>query len=116
MKEALQIILMIVILVCVYGLTRWVNAWRIRRAYAFIIQDLNGKQAFDPDTAVDLPYARMRILRVGLRDFRPRAMGFLISGDIVGKTADDRYYLKNRELASTVMAQDPTISIKGEEG
>jgi hypothetical protein len=116
MREAIQIILMILILVCVYGLTRWVNTWRIRRAYAFIIQDLHGREAFDPDRAVDLPYARMRILRVGLRDFRPRAMGFLISGDIVGKTVDDRYYLKNRELASSIMAQDPTISVKGEAG
>ena len=97
MSETGQIILALCILILLIALARRINAWRIKRAYAFIIKDLEQKGAVDPSSAVALPYAEMGMFRMGTRDFRPKALEHLIIGDVVGKTDSGNYYLKDKK-------------------
>lgn len=96
MSETTQIVLGLVFLVAVYVLTRYGVALRMKRACDFLIKDLERKEAFDSASAAELPYARVSFIRIGMRDFRPKALESMIEGDIVGKTAEGRYYLKKR--------------------
>ncbi len=98
MSESGQIIVAISALIAVYMLTRKVNAWRIKRAYMLIIKDLEKRKAFDEISAIALPYVNQSIFRVGVRDFRPKALQFLIASDIVGMTQAGKYYLKKRDV------------------
>ena len=97
--ETGQIILLVGILMVVYLLTRKLHAWRMRRAYLFVVEDLKQREAYDPPSAVALPYARSNMFRFGTRDYRPKAIQYLVMGDILGVTEDGRYYLKDREIA-----------------
>ena len=96
MPEFVQIILGIIFLAIVYILTRYGIANRIRRTATLIMQDLERREAFDPRSAVDLPYAKPQHFRFGLRDYRPKALESLLQGGIIGKTETDKYYLKER--------------------
>jgi hypothetical protein len=100
MNESGQIIIAICLLIAVYMLTRKVNTWRIKRAYMGIIKDLERKEAFDESSAITVPYARESIFRVGVRDFRPKALQFLVASGIVGITEAGKYYLKKRDVGS----------------
>jgi len=97
--ETGQIILLGCVLVIVFFLTRRLHAWRLKRAYLYVVQDLKQQEAFDPASAVALPYAKTSMLRFGTRDYRPKAIQYLIMGDILAMTEDGRYYLKNRDIA-----------------
>ncbi len=97
MWDNLQIALGIAAVIVAYGLTRKINAWRIKRAYESILRELEQKKAFDPPSATKLPYARQSIIRAGMKDFRPKAVEYLVAADIVGKTGEGKYYLKDRE-------------------
>jgi hypothetical protein len=96
MSESGQIMVAICLLIAVYMLTRKVNAWRIKRAYMRIIKDLERKEAFTPASATALPYTRESIFRVGVRDFRPKALQFLIASNLVGVTESGTYYLREK--------------------
>jgi hypothetical protein len=96
MSETAQIIVGVLLLVAVYILTQMVVGYRIKRAARGIVRDLDFKKAYTPESAIELPYAKTNLFRIGLRDFRPKALEALIQGAIVGKTATDNYYLKKR--------------------
>lgn len=98
MSESGQIIIAICLLIAVYMLTRKVSAWRIKRAYMGIIKDLEEREAFDEESAIALPYVNHSIFRVGVRDFRPKALQFLVASDIVGVTEAGKYYLKKKDV------------------
>ncbi len=95
MSETIQIILGFFFLIGIYILSRFGVVWRIRRASNFIVKDLESRAAFDSASAVDLPYAKAGYFRVGVRDFRPKALESLIQGGIVGRTESHTYYLKS---------------------
>jgi hypothetical protein len=97
MPEFVQIILGLLFLIVVYILTRIAVAWRIRHLAIPIIQDLERREAFDPDSAVELPFANANRFRVGLRDYRPKALESLVQGHIVGRTQDGKCYLVERQ-------------------
>ena len=103
MPESLQIVLGILFLVVVYILTRWGAVVRMRRAALATVKDLEASRAFDPATAVKLPYERPSTLRMGIRDFRPKALESLVAGNIVGKTDDSRFYLKQRNAEALLL-------------
>ncbi|MFZ0447692.1 MAG: hypothetical protein WAL98_00490 [Desulfatiglandaceae bacterium] len=96
MSENMQIILAIFFLVGVYILTRYGITWRIRRASLFIIRDLEKRKALDPESAVELPYGKKELFKVGIRDYKPRALESLIHDGVLGKTENGMYYLKRR--------------------
>jgi hypothetical protein len=96
MSETLQIVIGIVLLVGVYILTQMVVGLRIKRAARGVVRDLDHLKAYDPATAAVLPYAKPNLLRIGLRDFRPKALGALMQGQVVAQTPDGKYYLLKR--------------------
>lgn len=105
MSETVQIIIGIGFLLCLIVLSRRFMAWRIRRAFFMIVEDLNEKGAFDAQSAVDLPYARSHLFRVGLRDYRPMAMKQLIQQNIVGVTPEGTYFLINRDILNQIQTK-----------
>jgi hypothetical protein len=68
MPEFIQIILSIIFLIVVFVLTRFSIARRIRRTATLIIKNLVRREAFDPRSAADLPYAKQHYFRIGMRD------------------------------------------------
>ncbi len=100
MSETTQLIIGIGVLILVVVLTRRFHAWRFKRAYLFIIDDLKKKAAYSAHSAVELPYAKKKLLRMGARQQRPQALEHLILENIVGKTEDGRYYLIQKNIGS----------------
>ena len=98
MPETTELIISLLILGAAIVLTRQFHAWKIKRAYLTIIEDLKSKGARTPETAINLPYARRHALRIGLRDHRPVALKGLIAENIVGLTEDGRYYILDRRV------------------
>ena len=98
MSETSELIIGIGILIIVITLSRRFHAWKTKRAYIFIIEDLKTQGAFDPASAVDLSYTRNAMFRIGYKDHRPTALKHLISNNIVGITTDEHYYLKDRSI------------------
>lgn len=96
MSETTQIIIGIILLIGVYILTQVVVGYRIKRAARGIIRDLDFKKAYTPESAIELPYAKSNLFRIGLRDFRPKAVDALVQGGIAGRTAAGKYFLKKR--------------------
>jgi hypothetical protein len=95
-SETLQIVIGVLCLIGVYILTQMVVGFRIRRAGTAIVADLERRKALDPASAADLPYAKTSLLRIGLRDFRPKALEAMVRAEVVGLTAGGKYYLKKR--------------------
>jgi hypothetical protein len=98
MADAMQITLGILFLILVFILTRYGMTWRIKRAGRRIISDLERLGAQSPDSAVELPYMKKHLIKIGMRDFRPTAMQSLMEAGIVGMTGSGKYYLKMKPL------------------
>jgi hypothetical protein len=96
MGEKGQIVVAIILLIGVYFLSRRVQMWRMRRAYASVLKDLRARGAGDASSAVKIPYARKKIFNVGMKDFRPKAVEFLVMNDLIGRTPEDTFYLKEK--------------------
>jgi hypothetical protein len=97
MSESTQIIVGVILLIGVYILTRRVHAWQMRRAYTTVLKDLEQREAFDPSSAVELPYAKVGIFRMGTRDYRPKAVEYMTQTGIAAMTGDGKYYLRERK-------------------
>ena len=100
MSETTELILAITALIAVITLTRRYHAWRFKRAYIFIIDDLKNKGAYSADSAVNLPYAKRNLLKMGLRQHHPQALDHLIMENIVGTSEDGRFYLMQKNVGS----------------
>ena len=94
MSDAIQITVGILFLILVFILTRYGITWRIKRAGRRIIEDLDRLGAQGTGSAVELPYMKKQLIKIGMRDFKPTAMQSLLEGGIVGMTASGKYYLK----------------------
>lgn len=94
MSENTQIIVGVILLIGVYLLTRKFHAWQMRRAYTTVLKDLEQREAFDPSSAVELPYTKVGIFRMGTRDYRPKAVQYMIQTGVAVMTADGKYYLR----------------------
>ena len=96
MSETGRTIFAICILIAVYILTRKFHAWRMRQTYQSIVKDLEKNEALDPFSAIELPYAKKGVFRIGMRDYRPKAIQFMIANNIIGMTGSGKYYLKDK--------------------
>jgi hypothetical protein len=96
MSETTQIIIGILLLVSVYIFTQMVVGYRIKRAARGIVRDLDFKKAYSADSAIELPYAKSNLFRIGQRDYRPKAVAALVQGGIVAQTAAGKYFLTKR--------------------
>jgi hypothetical protein len=113
MSEPVQIVLGLIILAGVFVATRYLVAWRVKRATGRIIGDLQKQEAVDPITAVDLPYAKQNPLRIGMRNYFAKAIEYMISEGVVGKTGSGKYYLRVQAPGSQAYesdTHDPTQS------
>ena len=98
MADAMQITLGILFLILVFILTRYGITWRIKRAGRRIINDLERLGALTSESAVELPYMKQQLIKIGMRDFKPTAMQSLVEAGIVGMTGSGKYYLKMKPL------------------
>ena len=98
MSETTELLLGIAALIVVIAVTRKYHAWRFKRAYIFIIDDLKNKGAYSAHAAVELPYTKRNMLRMGMRQHHPQALDHLIMENIVGKSEDGRYYLVQKNV------------------
>ena len=93
MSETVEFILGLFFLLVVFAATRFGIHWRMKRACSYIIKDLERRHARDPASATGLPYATMDWLKIGLRDFRSKALASLVLNGVAAKTPDGKYYL-----------------------
>lgn len=96
MSETFQILWGFLFLIAVFLLTRWLTVLKIRATCKSIVKDLENRDAFSVDKAVELPYDRSQPFKIGMRDYRPKAVEALVQSGIVVKTEGGRYYLANR--------------------
>jgi hypothetical protein len=94
MSETVKIILMVLLTIGAFMLSRYIAGWQMNKAGKSILRDLKEKKAFDPESAVALPYCKSRMFRVGLRDYRPRVMEQLVKHDVVRILEGEKYYLR----------------------
>jgi hypothetical protein len=106
MTESVQIVLGLVALIGVFVLTRFGVAWQVKRASGYIIGDLQKQGAVDPLTAVELPYTKQNLLRIGMRNYYARAIEFMVSEGAVGKTGSGKYYLQVEGLRREALRPD----------
>jgi hypothetical protein len=94
-------VFLFVVLIGVYFLTQWGVMRMTKRTCRAIIKDLDGRGAYDSESAAVLPYAKRKgFFHIGARDYKPQALQYLIHREIVLTTDDGRYYLgKNAEGA-----------------
>lgn len=96
MWEIVQIVIGILFLISVFLLTRLGIMWKLRRAARSILKDLESQDAVDVLSAVDLPYSKPDFFRIGMRDYRHKALGFLVDEGAIGKTGSNKYYVLAR--------------------
>ena len=94
MTETIKAILLILFVIAALFIVLRITAWKMKKARDFIISDLERKKAFDPASAVDLPYRKSPMMNVGLRDYRPAALQELIKQDVVRMNEGERYFLR----------------------
>lgn len=94
MSETMKILLMVLLAIGTLILTFRITGWKMRRAGDFILRDLKEKKAFDPVSAVELPYCKNSLFHIGLRDYRPKALNVLLENGVVRVLEGDRYYLR----------------------
>jgi hypothetical protein len=98
MSETVKIILLLLLTIGAFILSRYIAGWQMNKAGKFIIGDLKKKRAFDPASAVELPYCKKQLFRLGLKDYRPQVMQQLLQHDVVRILEGEKYYL-NEKLA-----------------
>lgn len=98
MNETLQTIMALGILVSAFGGVLLLGGWKLRRAARAVLKDLQRQGALSPEQAVALPYVRQNFLRVGLRDYRPRALKSLVQSGVVGVTPQGAFFLLRPEV------------------
>ena len=94
MSETLKTILMVLVAIGAVILALRIAGWKMKKACDFIIEDLKEKKAFEPASAVELPYVKSQMINIGLRDYRPRALEELVKHDVVRLLSEGRYYLR----------------------
>ena len=99
MSQTGKTLFMVFLLIAAFILANIFAGRRMKKAADFIIRDLKEKKAFDPASAVVLPYAKSAMFRIGLKDYRPGALQQLVKYDVVRSLEGGRYYLRDGNQA-----------------
>ena len=99
MSQSAKTLFMVFLLIAAFILANILAGKRMKKAADFIIRDLKEKQAFDPASAVVLPYSKGTMFRIGLKDYRPGALQQLVKYDVVRSLEGGRYYLRDSNQA-----------------
>jgi len=94
MSETIKTLFMFLMLVAALLLVLRIAGWKMKKAANAIIEDLREQGALDPASAVALPYSKEDFFRVGLRDYRPKALAALVTQDIIRVHEGNKYYLR----------------------
>jgi len=89
--------LIVLIAIAAFILANIIAGRRMKKAADFIIRDLKEQRAFDPVSAVVLPYSKGSAFRIGLKDYRPGALQQLIKYDVIRLQEGGRYYLRDSQ-------------------
>src|SRR4030042_6218713 len=99
MPESMQIVIGIITLLLVYLLAMLGTGWWTKQICLAIIRELEEKGAVDAISAIDLPYTKVNYIKIGYRDYRPKALEMLLLSEVVYKTLAGRYYLDIEKAA-----------------
>jgi hypothetical protein len=99
MPESMQIVIGILALLLVYLLAMLGTGWWTKQICLTIIRELEEKGAVNATSAVDLSYSKTNYLKIGYRDYRPKALEMLVLSEVVYKTLTGRYYLDVEKAA-----------------
>jgi hypothetical protein len=99
MPVYLQILLLLVAIIIFYFLLLLIAGWGIRKYCFKIIAELEEQRAFSSGSAVNLPDTRGNFFKMGLGNYRPKALQILLADKIVIKTGGAKYYLDKDKLA-----------------
>ena len=99
MPESMQIVIGILVLLIVYLLAMLGTGWWTKQICLAIIRELEEKGAVNATSAVELPYTKASYIKIGYRDYRPKALEMLVLSEVVYKTLADRYYLDVEKAA-----------------
>jgi hypothetical protein len=94
MSETVKTLFMFLMLVAALLLVLRITGWKMKKAANAIIEDLRMQGALDPASAVELPYSKEDFFRVGVRDYRPKALAALVTQDIIRIHEGKKYYLR----------------------
>ena len=95
MSNKTGLIIWIPLFILIIWLIRRINLWRFKRTYNSILIYLKENNAISPESAIRIPGSKKDIFSAGIRNFRQEAVRFLLSQNIIDKTDDDKYFLKN---------------------
>ncbi len=101
MNDVAQIVLGLVLLGAVFIATQYIVTIRLQSAARSVIRDLEDRAALTELTATELPYSKPDILRIGMRDYRRKALEYMVAEGVIGCSADGKYYLKVRPRPRT---------------
>ena len=99
MSQSTKTVLMVFLLIAAFILANIIAGKRMKKAADFIIRDLKEKKAVDPASAVELPYSKGTMFRIGLKDYRPGALQQLVKYDVVRSQEGGKYYLRDGHQA-----------------
>ena len=100
MPVYLQIILLFAAIIVFYFLLLLIAGWGIRRYCFQIIAEMEEQRAFSAGSAITLPDARGNFFKMGMGNYRPKALNVLLADKIVVKTGSSKYYLDKDKLAN----------------
>jgi hypothetical protein len=100
MSQSVKTWLMVLIAIAAFILASLIAGRRMKKAADFIIRDLKEKKAFDPASAVVLPYSKGTAFRIGLKDYRPGALQQLIKYEVIRQHEEGKYYLRDSQQAT----------------
>ncbi len=94
MTDALQIIIAFIFLGIAFLLCLAGRMWLTRKAVKQIIRYLKEHEATSLNSAIELPFTKKGFFsRMGVRDYRPQALNYLVQQDIVRQTENQTYFL-----------------------
>ena len=102
MNQAMQLILCLIIFAGFFLLSRYIMGWKIKQASKRIILDLRNQGAVDHESAVELPYSKRAVIRFGLRDYRPKALEYMVQVNLVGLTETGKFFLREEMIKGPI--------------
>lgn len=98
MPVYLQIFLLFVAVIIFFFLLVLIAGWGIRKYCFKIIAEMEAQGAFSPGSAVNLPDTRGNFFKMGIGNYRPKALNVLLADKIVIKSNSGKYYLDKDKL------------------
>jgi hypothetical protein len=91
----------LLVLIMSYLLAMIIGGWMFKLAVDQVVQIFRKHGALSRDSAKSAGELKLEQKRFQVRikrDYKPQALGFLISRDVIMRTHDDRLYLSERNL------------------